>query len=193
MKIVSITGSPRKKGNSATLVNEIISIAEDANGVVQSYHLNQLTYKGCQACMTCKEKSDTCTIKDDLTEVLSAIQACDLLIMASPVYFGDISAQMKGLIDRMYSFLKPNFKQQDPPGRLESGKTLIFILTQGQPDEKVFADIYPKYEMFLKFMGFTDVHLIRACGVMESGAVKQREDILERARSVAKKVILVAS
>jgi multimeric flavodoxin WrbA len=193
MKIVCITGSPRKNGNSAYLVNEIIRIAEDANATVQSYHLNQLTYKGCQACLTCKEKLDCCTVKDDLTDVLSAMRECDLLVLASPVYFGDISAQMKGLIDRTYSFLVPNFMQKEKPSRLESGKSLIFILSQGQPDEKMFADIYPKYELFLRIMGFTDAHLIRACGVMAPGDVKEREDILENVRTVAKQLIFEAS
>jgi multimeric flavodoxin WrbA len=193
MNIVCITGSPRKNGNSATLVQEIINIANDAKATVQTFHLNQLSYKGCQACLTCKEKSDICTVKDDLTEVLSAIRECDLLVMASPVYFGDLSAQMKGLIDRTYSFLVPNFMQKDKPSRLESGKSLIFILAQGQPDEKMFADIYPKYELFLRIMGFTDSHLVRACGVMEPGAVKHREDILENVRSVAKQVIFKTS
>jgi len=193
MKIVCITGSPRKNGNSAALIKEIISIAENTNATVQSYSLNQLSYKGCQACMSCKGKTDHCIVNDDLTEVLSAITACDLLVLASPVYFGDITAQMKGLIDRTYSFLVPNFMQKDKPSRLDTGKSLIFILAQGQPDEKMFADIYPKYELFLKIMGFTDAYLIRACGVMEPGAVKDREDILENVRSVAKQVILKTS
>jgi len=193
MNIVCISGSPRKNGNSATLIKEIIRIAEDASATVQSYHLNQLSYKGCQACLSCKEKSDQCIVKDDLAEVLTAIRACDLLVLASPVYFGDITSQMKGLIDRTYSFLVPNFMQKDKPSRLEPGKSLIFLLAQGQPDEKMFADIYPKYELFLKIMGFTDAYLIRACGVMEPGAVKEHEDILENVRTIAKQVILKTS
>jgi len=189
MKIVNITGSPRNHGNSAALIQEIKSIAENANASVQTYALNQLSYKGCQACMSCKGKLDHCSLNDDLTEVLSEISTCDLLVLASPVYFGDITAQMKGLIDRTYSYLVPNFMQKDRPSRLEPGKSLIFILVQGQPDEKMFADIYPKYELFLKLMGFTNSHLIRACGVLEPGAVKQREDIVENVRTVAKQVI----
>jgi len=193
MNIVCITGSPRKNGNSSTLIQHVTNIAEDANATVKSYSLNQLSYKGCQACMSCKGKTENCIVKDDLTEVLSAIHDCDLLVLASPVYFGDITAQMKGLIDRTYSFLVPNFMQKDKPSRLESGKSLLFIIAQGQPDETMFADIYPKYELFLKLMGFTDAHLIRACGVLEPGAVDQREDILENVRTVAKQIIFEKS
>jgi multimeric flavodoxin WrbA len=189
MKVVCINGSPRKNGNSAALIQEIMRISEDANMTVTSYFLNQLTYKGCQACMSCKGKSEICIVKDDLTEVLSSICMCDLLVLASPVYFGDVTAQMKGLIDRTYSYLVPDFMQKDKPSRLQFGKSLIFILAQGQPDEKMFADIYPKYELFLKMMGFSNARLIRACGVMEAGAVKDREDILENVRTIAKHLI----
>jgi len=190
MKIVCINGSPRKNGNSASLLQEVKSIAEDVNATVISYSLNQLSYQGCQACMSCKGKTEHCIVKDDLSEVLSEIGSSDLLVLASPIYFGDITAQMKGLIDRFYSYLVPNFMQQEKPSRLDSGKSLIFLLSQGQPDEKMFSDVYPKYEMFLKIMGFTYSHLIRGCGVMEPGAVKDREDILENVRTVAKKLIL---
>jgi len=189
MKVVCINGSPRKNGNSATLIQEIMHIAENTNAIVESYTLNQLSYKGCQACMNCKGKADLCIVKDDLTEVLSAISTCDLLVLASPVYFGDVTAQMKALIDRTYSYLVPNFMQKDKPSRLASGKSLIFMLAQGQPDEKMFADIYPKYELFLRIMGFSDSHLIRACGVMDAGAVKEREDILENVRTISKQII----
>ncbi|ETR74050.1 MAG: NADPH-dependent FMN reductase [Candidatus Magnetoglobus multicellularis str. Araruama] len=189
MKIVCISGSPRNNGNSAVLLQELNSIADNANANIQSFNVNSMTYKGCQACMSCKGKTEECVISDDFDKVLKAISECDLLVLASPVYFADVTAQMKAIIDRMYSFLVPNFMQQEKPSRLEAGKSLIFILTQGQPDEKMFADIYPKYEMFLKIMGFTDTHLIRACGVLEAGAVKQREDILENVRTVAKSII----
>ncbi|KPA09777.1 NADPH-dependent FMN reductase [Candidatus Magnetomorum sp. HK-1] len=188
MKLVSILGSPRKNGNSAILTQDVIDIAEQSNASIQSFHLNQLNYKGCQACMACKTKTDHCVIKDDLQDVLTAIRDCDILVLASPVYFADVTSQMKGLIDRTYSFLVPDFLSKPQPSRLQSGKTLIFILPQAQPDEKMFADLYPKYEFFLKIMGFTNAYPVRACGVLEAGSVKERSDIRDKVREIAQNI-----
>jgi len=189
MKIVCISGSPRKNGNCITMMQEIVNIAEKANAEIQNINLNQLNYKGCQACMSCKTGKEDCVLDDDLKDVLTAIKDCDVVALASPVYFGEVTAQMKGLIDRMYAYLVPNFKTAETPGRIAPGKTVICILPQGQPDEKMFGDIFPKYDNFLKFMGFSNTHLVRACGVMEAGAVKNREDLLEKVRSIAQNII----
>jgi len=188
MKVVTILGSPRKDGNSAILTQEIIDIAKKSNNNIQSFHLNKLNYKGCQACMSCKTKTDYCVINDDLKEVLEAIRDCDALVLASPIYFADITAQMKGLIDRTYSYLVPDFLNKPEPTRLKTGKTLIFILPQAQPGEKLFADIFPKYEFFLKIMGFTNTYQVRACGVLEAGSVKENPDIIDKVREIAKSI-----
>jgi len=186
MNLVSILGSPRKKGNSSILIQDILDVAQQYSVNIQRFHLNQLNYKGCQACLSCKTKSDHCVLKDDFQDVLEAIRQCDVLILASPIYFADVTAQMKALIDRTYSFLVPDFLNKAEPSRLKPGKTLIFILPQAQPDEKMFADVYPKYDFFLKIMGFTQSFPIRACGVMDEGDVYQRDDIRDKAREIAR-------
>jgi multimeric flavodoxin WrbA len=164
MKIVSLLGSPRRAGNSSTIANHLLKIAGELGAETRSFELNRLSYQGCQACYVCKTKLDRCVLKDDLSEVLAAVSEADAVVLASPVYYGDITSQLKGFIDRTFSYLVPDYITNPQPSRL-SPKKLVFILTQGQPDETVFADIFPRFEEFLNWMGFTEITLIRACGI----------------------------
>ena len=189
MKTVCVLGSPRPRGNSTAIANKFCETAEKLGSEVQTFSLNKLKYRGCQACMTCKTKLDKCVLKDDLTEVLDAIRDADVLVLATPVYFGDVSSQFKGFIDRTYSYLTPDYLTNPNPSRLSPGKKLVFALTQAQPDEKLFADIFPKYEFFLKWYGFKDISLIRACGVRDKGEVEKQEDVMTLARETAEKLM----
>src|SRR4030067_2638916 len=98
MKIVCVLGSPRLKGNSALLARRFCDTAQKLGAEIQTYALNQLNYRGCQACMTCKTKLDRCVLKDDLTEVLEAVREADVLVMATPIYMLDIAGELKGFI-----------------------------------------------------------------------------------------------
>jgi multimeric flavodoxin WrbA len=140
MKIVAVLGSPRAAGNSALITDRFLQAARKLGAETQSFALNMLKYRGCQACMACKKSSDKCVLKDDLAEVLDAVQGADVLVMASPVYYGDVTAQMKAFFDRTYSYFTPDYLQPDKKrSRLAGGKKFVFVLTQGQPDEKYFT------------------------------------------------------
>ena len=164
MKIVSLLGSPRTKGNSSTIAHHVLKTAATLGVETNTFELNRLTYRGCQGCYACKTKLDHCILNDGLTEVLAAVQAADVVLLASPVYYGEISSQLKGFMDRTFSYLVPDYRTNPQPSRL-GPKKLIFVLTQGHPDETLFGDIFPRYEGFLKWMGFNEARLIRACGI----------------------------
>ena len=188
MNIVCLYGSPRVKGNSAAIAKKFCETAINKGAAVQSWVLNKLNFRGCQACYGCKEKSDKCVINDDLSEVLDAVRNCDILVLASPVYYGDVSSQLKAFIDRNYSFLVPDYVTADKIHRLEGNKTLVMILTQGSPDQEAFKAIFPKYSTFYKWMGFEKSELIHACGVMEPSDLRRRQDIFKQAEQLAEKL-----
>ncbi len=184
MKIVSLHGSPRKNGNSSKLAGIVTdTLAKNSHEIVH-HHLNDLSYKGCQACMACKGKSEECILKDDLSPVLLDIKNADVLLLATPVYWGDITAQMKGFIDRTYSFLTPNFMTDEIKHRLPIGKKLVFIQTQGAPEE-MYGDIFPRYNGFFEHLNmFDETHFIRGCGINEKDAVSARTDLIEQAKKI---------
>jgi multimeric flavodoxin WrbA len=188
MKIVSLLGSPRSASNSSAIANHFLKTATELGAETLSFELNRLSYRGCQGCYACKTTLETCVLQDDLTEVLAAVAEADLLLLATPVYFGEATSQLKGFMDRTYSYLVPDYRTNPLPSRLSS-KKLVFIQTQGNPDEALFADIFTRYEMFLKWEGFGDAKLIRACGIGPGSIDRAPESVLRLAEETARQLL----
>lgn len=187
MKIVAILGSPLPKGNSTAIAEKFLESAGMYGARITRYHLNSMMYRGCVACRECKTRADKCVLRDDLSPALNDITEADIVVMASPVYFGDVTGQLKCFIDRTYSYLVPDFLTNPKPSRLPEGKKLLFILTQGIPDQNAFADVFPRYEKFLRWEGFKEIELIRACGVSVPGEVARQKNIMAQAEDLAEK------
>jgi multimeric flavodoxin WrbA len=183
MKIVCVLGEPRPEGSSVALAHRFLETARDATGAeVEIVALGKLDYHRCKGCDYCKSLGK-CLSGDELTDVLDKVCGADVLVMASPVDYGEVSTELKDFISRTYSFLEPDFMTNPKPSRLEAGKKLVFILTQSQPDKELFADVYTRYLHYFKWCGFEESRLIRACGVAESyelqghEAMKQAEEL----------------
>jgi multimeric flavodoxin WrbA len=189
MKITCVLGSPRRKGNSEVLAKRFCDTAEKLGAQVQTFALNELKYRGCQACMACKTKSDKCVLQDDLTPVLESVREGDVLVMATPVYLWDVSSLLRGFIERTYSYFVPDFATNPNPSRLKPGKKLVFIQTQGQPGENMFADLFSRIEPIFKRYGFTDNRLIRGLGVRKLGEVGSREEVMKGVEEIARKIM----
>lgn len=188
MKAIALLGSPRRNGNSSGLAQTCIDQLTEKGYEVESFNLNSLNLKGCQACDGCKGKSETCIIMDDLSPILEKIKDADILILASPVYWGEVSAQMKAFIDRTYSLLTPEFITGPIRHRLPPGKKLIFILSQGA-DNAMYEDIFPRYNNFWQQLEmFAETHLIRGCELSANSDYKSRSDLLDAAKDVVEAV-----
>ena len=184
MKIVAVLGSPRPQGNSALMARAFLEIARERGADTEVYLLNQMNIKGCQGCGKCKSESEACVVEDDLKPVYESVQGADILVMASPVYFGDLSAQLKCFWDRTYAFANPDFTS-----RLAPGKKSVMFLAQGAPAEEMFNDIHPRYERWLKMFGFAENHLVRALGVQGAGEVEDNPKPLEQTRKLAQQLV----
>ena len=191
MKVLCLLGSPRAKSNSSTLAKRFCDTVERLGASVQCYSLKDLKYSGCTGCEICKTNLDKCVLIDDLSEVLDAVYQTDVLVMASPVYYGDISSQLKAFVDHTFSYLLPDYLTNPVHSRLPPGKKLVFILAQANAEKTCYTDIYPKYEHFFNwYYGFEDNHLIRACGVRNPGDVEAQEDIMKLAENAAKRILV---
>jgi multimeric flavodoxin WrbA len=174
MYVLGVAGSPRLTGNSATLLDRFLSNAKAAGAETEKVELAKLSGGGCTACAACKGKSRTCVIEDDFAPVLDKAARCDVLVLGSPVYFSEVSAQFKLFFDRTYSYLNPDFSARTPKGR----KALL-ILSQGQPDPDTYADIFPRYEQWLKVYGFEDARHMVITGAGNPTAAAGRPELLE--------------
>jgi multimeric flavodoxin WrbA len=137
MKVIAINGSPRKKWNTATLLEKALEGAALQGAETELVHLYDLTYQGCISCFSCKTKGHTsygkCAVQDDLTPVFRRIEGAKALILGSPIYFGFVSGEMKSFFERL-SF--PYLMYTDPPQTLFPRKIKTgCIYTMNIPEE----------------------------------------------------------
>ena len=102
MKVVAINGSPRKEGNTHLLINHVFQELEKEGIETEEVSFAGRKIHGCIACYKCFQNKDKhCSVKEDaLNECLDKMMVADGIILASPVYFADVTAEMKALIDR---------------------------------------------------------------------------------------------
>jgi len=188
MKIVSLFGSPRPTGNSTTLAKHFLKTAENLGAESTTFALNQLNYRGCQGCYACKTKLEKCVLNDDLTGVLEAVSQADVVVLSTGTFYGEITSQLKAFIDRTFSYLKPDYMTNLQPMRIAPGKKLVFIITQGGPENR-FADVFPRYDQFFRWYGFTESHLIRAYGTTPKAPAELPERFLRQAEEIARRIM----
>lgn len=185
MNVTVLYGSPRAKSNSAALTDHFVSRLEKKGAHVEKFYLNKMNYRGCQGCMGCKGTAQGCVLNDDLKPVLDGMKNTDVLVLSSAVYYGDVTSQMKGFIDRIYSFYVPEFWLKEVKSRLPRGKKIVFVLTQGNKDENLYADIDTRYFSLISIHGFDKSHLLRVCGIMPSNNILENEKIVLQAEELA--------
>lgn len=99
-KVLILSGSPRKGGNSDLLCDEFMRGAKESGNDVQKIFIREKKISPCRACYYCRDNNGMCVIKDDMAEILDKMLSADVIVMASPVYFYSIDAQLKAVIDR---------------------------------------------------------------------------------------------
>jgi multimeric flavodoxin WrbA len=192
MKVTCLLGSPRVNGNSSTIARKFCeALAAKIDIEVKYTVLNKLSYKGCQACDACKTTHEQCVLKDDLEDVLNSVKESDVAILASPIYFGEVTAQLKGFIDRTYSYIVSDYADKIGKkyiSRLKPGTRFVMILSQ-KAGEEVLAleDIFPRYKfLFDMFLGIKEMQLIRGCNLDKKTDAANDSKLLKRVEAVAK-------
>ncbi len=102
MKVVAFNGSPREGGNTEHLIKAVFAPLEEAGVETELVRIGGTGLRGCIACMKCRERKDgKCAIKnDDLNDYVEKMRQADGILLGSPTYFTDVTAEMKALIDR---------------------------------------------------------------------------------------------
>ena len=105
MKVVGIVCSPRKRGNTEILVEEALAAVRELGGETELITVADKNIRPCDGCASCRE-TGVCHIDDDMQEIYRQLDQADGLIFGTPVYFSNVSAQAKTVIDRTYAFLQ---------------------------------------------------------------------------------------
>ena len=159
--VLILSGSPRKGGNSDILCDEFMRGAQEGGHTVKKIFIREKKIGYCNACYACRE-SGVCVLKDGMKDVLDKMAWADVIVMASPVYFYAIDAQMKAVIDRtLAQWTKlPN-------------KEFYYIMTAADSEDEAFETSLACFRGFaVCLQGSREKGIIRGGGVYEAGAVK---------------------
>lgn len=150
-RVLGISGSPRRGGNSDTLLDKALEGASSVGAVTEKIFLNSMDFRPCQACGGCNE-TGACMIPDDMRRVYKSIERADAVIVASPVYFGNVTAQLKAMIDRFQSAWIARYALKNSPGRTGRAKG-YFLCTSGSRDRKSFLNSASVVRNFFSTIG----------------------------------------
>lgn len=135
MKVLGIYGSPRKNGNTDQLLDKALEGARSAGAETSSVYARSLKISGCLECGGC-DKTGKCVVKDDMQEVYPMLEEAEVIILASPVFFYGLTAQVKALVDRSQALWSKRILNKTPEERksFDSGRGYLIAVgaTRGQ-------------------------------------------------------------
>ena len=143
MKTLIIFGSPRKDGNTASLLKPFMEELKDLGADLMYVDVYEMDIAGCRACLACQDNKGKicCAIPDDMQRIYPLAAAADLIVFAAPIYIWSAPAPVKAVIDRLV-YASCKYYGGDPYGpSLMEGKRCAIITTCGYPVEKA-ADLY---------------------------------------------------
>ena len=186
MKVLTLLGSAKKKGNTATVLEWVEEELQAAGHAVERVYLHNKTINGCMGCAKCREHADkiACIQKDDAPEIMEKMMASDVVLYASPLYFWGFTAQIKALIDRGYA-LVTNYHQPNQTS-LMKGKRVGLLATGGGSFENNAEAMFTAFDRVAGFLMAekTGELYVGACTVPDKLPDNSREKAKELARSL---------
>lgn len=189
VKILCISSSPRRHGNSEILLDWFIEAASKHESaecekiVLSDYDINPC--RGCNAC----EKKGKCLISDDFIGIIDKVLAADIVVFAAPIYCVGVCAQAKAFIDRVQVLRsRKDVLNLEPVEPERKGKRIgVFISTAGQPDEGMFKPSVAVMKCFFHHCGIgnKNIEYLLVGGADEKGAVKNMAGAKEDAQALA--------
>lgn len=174
--IIILAGSPRKGGNTDSLIEAFIKGAKD-NNTVEVIPVADRTIAPCIGCNSCfTREGHECFQKDDMEIVYSKLRAADVLVIASPVYFYGISAQLKAVIDRLHTPMRNEFRI----------KKLGLLLVGAATLPELFDAIITQYRLILNFFKLEDAGTVLVRGAKDKGDVRKED--LDKAFELGQRV-----
>lgn len=167
--VLILSSSPRRGGNSDTLCDEFMRGATEAGHETEKIFLRDRTIHYCIGCSTCSRDNKPCPQKDDAAGIIDKMLKADVIVMATPVYFYTMSAQMKTLIDRccgLYTEMKD--------------KEFYFIATAAETDRELMNRTIDTFQGFLDCLENPVVKgVVLGCGVWHSGEIHDKPAMRE--------------
>ena len=178
-KIVVITGSPRKNGNSFAMTDAFIQAAEAKGHSVTRFDAAAMHVGGCHACETCYKTGKACSFDDDFNTIAPAILEADVVVFTMPVYWYSIPSQIKAIIDKLYSFCVA--------GKEISGKGCALIACCEEDDMSVMDGVRIPVERSAALVKWHMLGEVLVPGVLNAGDIA-KTDGCQQAAALADKM-----
>ncbi len=156
-KILVLNGSPRKNGATASLIKAFAEGAKEAGDEIREEYIHGMEIRNCIGCDSCMKSHAGCVQKDEgMAKIYDDLSWCDVIVFASPVFFGNFTAQLKAVIDRMWAWF-------NLPGNFGIKKDCVLIMTSRGEDYSIALIQYGIYPM----IGWTDLGHVLGAGKEE--------------------------
>ncbi len=182
MQVITLLGSAKKKGNTATVLGWIEEELKTMGYTAERIYLNNKSIGSCLGCAKCRDNPDeiACVQKDDAIDIMEQMISADAVLFASPIYFWSFSAQMKALIDRGYALVTNYHK----PGHtsLMRGKRVGLLVTGADAFEDNAEGMFTAFDRIVDFL------LARKSGELYVGGCTTPDRLPEESRNQALKL-----
>jgi multimeric flavodoxin WrbA len=189
VKVIGYITSPRKEGNTAWAINAILEGAKEHGAETQSWYAGDLDIKPCRSCYGCRNGCKGCVINDDMQKLYSALDIANVLVLGTPVYMGQMSAQAKLFTDRLFAskqFLprfSPHFKEAEAVK-----KKLALVFTQGNPDASLFKEYFDYTKKMFQMLNFEVEEAVVVAGMREESA-REREGLYDSLKGLGSRLV----
>ena len=181
LKVLGIAGSPRRGGNTDLLLAEVMRGAASKGAEVKTIILSDLNIAPCQHCDACL-KAGKCKVDDDMQMVYRELEAADRIVLASPIQFMSVTAQMKTMIDRCQALWARKYILKLPPLGSEPGrKKGLFISVGGRKVANLFEPALATVRALFNTLDITYAGDLLFRGIDDKGAITKHPDALQQA------------
>jgi len=180
--ILILKGSPRGKGNSAVLADQVAAGARETGAEVESVYLHGLDIHPCDACDLCHEQEEGCVIQDDMQALYPRLLRAEAIVLVSPVYWFTISAQLKLCVDRWYAL-------ETRQGNALGGKQIGIVLTYGDTDLYTSGGINAihTFESMFRYIRAEIVGIVHGT-TTHIGHAEEQPDLMKKAHQLGERL-----
>ncbi len=174
-RIVILNGSPRKAGNTSELVKAFTDGAKSNGNDVVAFHLDSMEIHGCKGCFNGhSSKECPCVQKDDMAQIYPAVRDADVVILATPLYYWNMSGQLRTAVDRLFAL-------EEGDGNLLRGNgraSALLMAAEGHG----FEDVVLYYDHLIEHLHWNNLGHVLAGGNINVGDIKGKPEVDEAHR-----------
>jgi len=175
--ILVLSGSPRKNGNTERLMSAFVDGATAVGKTVKTFCVAGLKIGGCRGCDYCKTNNGICVQTDDMPPILDELRKADALVLASPVYYFNVTAQLKLAIDRFFAL----------PKGWKIVKRAALLMTCGDKTDAVAASSIAMFRQIASYQKWDEAGIIVAPSLHNPGEIEGRAE-LEQAKRLGENI-----